>query len=537
MTMFHRLSWFIFLIVILPVGIRANEQPSEESTAADRGKVAQLIKQLGHDRFVMREHAQAKLEELGSATFDALTEALEHDDLEIANRASFLLGKIRFNWTTARDSKRIRTLLKDYSSQDEAQRIRIIETLAEFGRDEDLGVLCRITRYDRSHRVSKRAALALMLLWSPTEEIAGRRTQLALEHFGDTQRTATQWYRAFVEARTDADDAIERLLSIANTEHGKSGTTHLQTGPDVVARLFYVVADLYAARENAELAQQNADRALAAGGNEAKHRLDFIPHLELRGHFDWAENEYRQIVKSTSGKSIQHRGALRLLSNMFHDQGRLEEAATVHKQLAEMTQRHRGSLGPFEPPLQETRAQMYYLYSLHYEKQGDLVKQAEALKQASSLTTLHPDIIISLYRLPNLSVVERKQMTIRIQGTVERFRILMRRVEDMKRMKETSRLTGQAHNQFAWLVGNTLGETDTKLADEAIDASHRSLELSPGSFAYTDTLARCYYARGKIEQAIKFQKQALALNPHSGLLQAQLEFFEKKLAKSKSKTK
>jgi len=91
-------------------------------------------------------------------------------------------------------------------------------------------------------------------------------------------------------------------------------------------------------------------------------------------------------------------------------------------------------------------------------------------------------------------------------------------------------------NQFAWLVGNTVGETDTELADQAIKYSHRSLEIRPGSAGYLDTLGRCYYARGDYKNAVKIQSDAVKLDPHSGLIRRQLEMFQAALDKSEQKS-
>jgi tetratricopeptide (TPR) repeat protein len=85
-----------------------------------------------------------------------------------------------------------------------------------------------------------------------------------------------------------------------------------------------------------------------------------------------------------------------------------------------------------------------------------------------------------------------------------------------------------ASNQMAWLIANTTGDYD-----EAVQASHRSLELRPDTAAYYDTLGRCYFAKGDLPNAIKYQKQALRLEPHSGQMHRQLEKFEKALAASK----
>jgi tetratricopeptide (TPR) repeat protein len=45
--------------------------------------------------------------------------------------------------------------------------------------------------------------------------------------------------------------------------------------------------------------------------------------------------------------------------------------------------------------------------------------------------------------------------------------------------------------------------------------------------AYYDTLGRCYFAKGDLDNAIKFQTQALKLDPHSGQMKRQLALFQK----------
>ncbi len=48
-----------------------------------------------------------------------------------------------------------------------------------------------------------------------------------------------------------------------------------------------------------------------------------------------------------------------------------------------------------------------------------------------------------------------------------------------------------------------------------------------------DTLARVYYAKGDLENAVKYQTKAVELEPHSGLIQHQLDLFRKKLEEKK----
>jgi tetratricopeptide (TPR) repeat protein len=135
------------------------------------------------------------------------------------------------------------------------------------------------------------------------------------------------------------------------------------------------------------------------------------------------------------------------------------------------------------------------------------------------------DVLIALYRLPQASAERRARTRRAIESAMEVFRDTIADSPD----------DASPYNQFAWLVGNTLGEKDKALADEAIANSHRSLEIRPNAAGYLDTLGRCYYARGDYQKAVDYQKRAAQLDPHSGLIRRQLELFEKKLAESESK--
>ena len=59
------------------------------------------------------------------------------------------------------------------------------------------------------------------------------------------------------------------------------------------------------------------------------------------------------------------------------------------------------------------------------------------------------------------------------------------------------------------------------------------MELSPTKAAIIDTLARVHFAKGDVEDAVKYQTKAAELEPHSGLIQRQLDFFRKKLEEKK----
>jgi Flp pilus assembly protein TadD len=70
----------------------------------------------------------------------------------------------------------------------------------------------------------------------------------------------------------------------------------------------------------------------------------------------------------------------------------------------------------------------------------------------------------------------------------------------LRRRIEAAPENPSSYNQLAWLLGNTHGDLE-----EAARCAKKSLELSPNSGAFLDTLAHVYYAKGDFEQAVKYQ--------------------------------
>jgi tetratricopeptide (TPR) repeat protein len=81
-------------------------------------------------------------------------------------------------------------------------------------------------------------------------------------------------------------------------------------------------------------------------------------------------------------------------------------------------------------------------------------------------------------------------------------------------------ILAEALNNYAWLVCNTEGDFE-----KALECSLQSVEIRADS-ARLDTCGRCYFAVGDFDNAIRVQKRALALEPHSPPLKRQLREFE-----------
>jgi hypothetical protein len=83
-------------------------------------------------------------------------------------------------------------------------------------------------------------------------------------------------------------------------------------------------------------------------------------------------------------------------------------------------------------------------------------------------------------------------------------------------------------NQYAWLVGNTFGDYQeaVKLSQESVRISRTHPDLKTDQSGFLDTLGRAYFGAGDIPNAVKHQGMAVAINPDSGQIRRQYEFFK-----------
>jgi hypothetical protein len=133
-------------------------------------EVSQWIEDLGNPSFEIRELAEAELAALGFAAFDALTVAEESDDLEISQRARFLLRSMTASWVRESDPPEVKKLLEGYEQQTEVGRNDILQRLALMPDDAGVNALCRLARYEKSPLYSKRAALEVMFRRSRADQ-------------------------------------------------------------------------------------------------------------------------------------------------------------------------------------------------------------------------------------------------------------------------------------------------------------------------------------------------------------------------------
>ena len=81
--------------------------PKEPALSQDQ-QIAKLVQALGDKDYAVRQRAEDELARIGFAAYEALTMAANHDDLEIAARARYLLRKYEASWPARKTCRRCR---------------------------------------------------------------------------------------------------------------------------------------------------------------------------------------------------------------------------------------------------------------------------------------------------------------------------------------------------------------------------------------------------------------------------------------------
>ena len=550
------------LAALVVIASAAHSTAADQPAEAVEKTIARLIEQLGHESFAMRERAQRELAEIGGEAFDALAIAQEDADVERAMRARFLMRSIRIEWTNADDLSTVRAILSGYDTADEAERTMAIDRLERLGL-RSLQAICRIVRFDKSERVSKYAALKIAALEPKSQAAGAKRDKIVLSGIASSPRPAADWVRMFVKSHSDFDATVSAWTKRIASEQKYLKQEPTRTNPQLVSLLLYELIDRLTDRQRwdelKKLAEQFAKitdgdwrlrYALARveklqGKGEAAQAAalevfklqpkNAVAHgraarfLMEKGMTDWSEWEFRHVIEKTPVFSNARISAQLQLANMLHDQLRDVAAAKVFEEavdaLEQEVKKSRGRVpaGAVKPIIDNMSSHMHFYLSIDHSNRGDQAKQIEHLKQAVEASPSDPDVLIALYHLPQGDEKLRKETLGRIAKATADFRLQMRAAPD----------SAFVYNQFAWLVGNTTAHVNEKDAEEAIRASHKSLELHPDTGGYLDTLAHCYYTKKDYASAVKYQKLAAKYDPHSKLIAQKLELFQKALERSK----
>ena len=175
----------------------------------ERARVEALIEQLGDESYARRMEAQQRLRLYGVEVLDALRQADDHPDPQVARTAGYLLRSSNVVWSSDGDSPRVRKLLRSYESDNLSERATKIEQLANLPDDEGIAALARVARYEFSGDLARRAALELLQMGQNGRDAAQlrRRWQGVLDTIQDSQTRPCQWLRQSAQMHLDAPEA------------------------------------------------------------------------------------------------------------------------------------------------------------------------------------------------------------------------------------------------------------------------------------------------------------------------------------------
>lgn len=585
---------------------QTTNNPAAESVQQLEAKIKAWITQLGDSQYANREKAQEELRRVGTAAFDLLISAQDHPDVEIAQRARYLVRSIPVEWAGESDSHHVKSLLTNFGELGKAERRTRAQHLAKLENGAGTEALCRLVRFESDKVLSKQAALLIMSrdisaldasqrkqlaetirkgtqlskrpavewlqiyaneLENPGSSLADweRITQSELETLakapkqsdGEVARDLLRWQTKLLlnrnrpqealanfrrtydlindvtaEIYESLDWAIEHQLFLATDEIAARFAARVNNEP----QLLYRLAESQLKRGDQTTADKTALAASQLNWGPGKHDEHMVTAKLLyeRGLPDWSANEYRRVIADTKIETLENAEARGSLSENLYDLGREMEAADVLKPSVEHVDKENKETEISQMVKSVFRGNMHYRYAMHYAKVGDREKQIEHLNQAIKAYPDNIDILIAMYRLPNPEEKWKQDVQKRIDAHLGQCRTLISRFEEVLRMQPNREgLAGSglatAYNELAWLISNTSGDYQ-----EAIRASQRSLELDNDSPAYLDTLGRCYFAAGDLENAVKFQRRAVKAMPFMQIMQRQLKVFEAALEKSKA---
>jgi len=585
--------------VVRAADVGASELDRQQQLQA---RLAELIEQLGSPQFAVREKAHEQLRGLGLAAFDALLDAQQDKDIEIALRARYLLRGMPIQWVRETDPAAVQSMLRDYGQLGRDERLNRMQLLAGLENSQGIEALCRIARFETDFVLSKQAALQALGHHPPAD--APRKEEVALiirDCLGTSSRPAARWLRAyadtlvapaealttweqltqeeldrFAKAPTQAPREVVRDLLrwhvdyLRELQHDDEATTkiHRVIGlvepeygdlsdvvdwslereawfvPDELARRFpteymryaYLIYRLAEARRgqgNAPGADEAAQRALQLDPDDFRVHTRRAAYLQTRQLYDWAEQEYRYVSQAGENHPDYALEAQEELSQMLFDLEREREAAEVLDAALALVKKNPATLGTLYPESELQSSRDYYL-GVHYGKTQQRDQQRQHLERALENNPANIDIIIAMFRAEG-DEAWRKQTAERLESSLGRIRGEMQQLQqsllqtaDPVGRDEINAAVAQKNNELAWLIGNTDGDFH-----EAIRCSQESLRLVPDSYAYLDTLGRCYYAAGDYEKAVQFQRQAVEGAPFLQQMRRQLQEFEQALAESR----
>ncbi len=325
------------------------------------------------------------------------------------------------------------------------------------------------------------------------------------------------------------------------------------------AEAFRQLNDVSAADRESKIAFDRNDSPGETEIYECYYYGDFLRH---RMQFDWAEQELQkawQLALDERKLEVRVSYELAMLLSDGEDYYGAEKALRPLVERFDAEPEFAREIDNDIPPrtvflpeeravLESQRIRSLWLYMRAKSKlQSNQIDSAwEDLQAALVSDPENVDIIISMMEMTDASdpkqlpdIVEksmapqakmpqrRDEAKKAFASTVLAFRESLPRLEkNLRTSSDSERATPQSHysialNTYAWLLASTGHDLEY-----ARECSELACRLAPNKAAYIDTLARCNFRIGNIEDAITLQKQAIAAEPSMRELRRNLEVFQ-----------
>jgi tetratricopeptide (TPR) repeat protein len=555
-------------------------------------RIDQLIQQLGDRDYFVRQRAQADLAKLGFEAFDALSAAENHEDLEIATRAKYLLRLMRVNWTLETDPPEVKRFLEDYESLPADQRLNRMRSLSGLPGGAGLAALCRLVRFEKSPVLAKQAAVEILSRQPPDQPPSAELAETLRKNLGRSRRPGIGWLSAYLRFRDEPKESLDAWIKLVDEELGVLQRTPDQSSPQVATALVRLQINWLVKSGRKQDAVAAMWKLIDLERGDPKSLSELVGWLIEQKAWD----AIAQLAERFADRFARDSMLLYTLAQAQAAQGKdklAEETADRARKLSPgrqvdevvihlMSAYHLRERGLFKWAQQEYRYVIETLPSGHQitataqfglsemlHDQGEDLRAGEVLKplvETIAKAGMAPDNKIAgrapasirsrmnhFFALHWGDKGDRQKQREYLEAAVaadptdvdvliacyrypdataewkQKTREMIKKAADALRQQIANEPDEAVYyNQFAWLIGNTEGDFE-----EALKFSRKSLELDPDAGGYYDTLGRVYYGKGDYENAVKYQAKAAELDPHSGLIQKQLKLFQDALEKHK----
>lgn len=244
------MSWIrplapLCLVTVAALGVVMGKQPaqSDGGDATSSAEIRQLIENLGDPSYAKRVRARAELERLGLIALDAIREAEDSPDNEIAHAARYLMSSLEVRWSKETDPLPVRQILSEYGAQRDVERKSRMAQLAGLPDRLGLRALVRVARFERSLRLSRIAALLIIAPDDQQPSPTASEATIIREAIGDSERAAAEWLRQYAQdMEVGGYDAEAWQQLIARERQAAEDERSQDTDPAVLLELYRVSA-------------------------------------------------------------------------------------------------------------------------------------------------------------------------------------------------------------------------------------------------------------------------------------------------------